>query len=274
VVRTEEQVWTILVEANPVPDVDRDEATDLATPMRRSSEMTQLDTRKTDEKPSTRPPMVWLAAAIAIVVVGALIILTRSGGDEIDPADLPTTEGAGVRAVNTWIDAFNSGDFVALSEVAVLAESEDPNGFWSWSYGGDIRYMEEVFMNANARITVLEPCQLVSLDPKVVECLTDGGDDFWGAAGLGGEATMSFTLNEENLVVGWSDDQPCCEAETALHRAFNTWLAENHPDVRADISPAASDAAPGHSWDPAKMSIAIEYMDEFLAQSEEYPLDN
>lgn len=93
--KTEEQVWTVLVETNPVPDVNqygRDEvggAAYLATLEPRSSEMTQVETAKESETPK-RPLGPWLIAAAAAVVLGVTVVLVTSNSETAPVATIPT----------------------------------------------------------------------------------------------------------------------------------------------------------------------------------------
>ncbi len=90
---TEETVMTIFVEANPAPDVDEldlvqtGSAAYLATLAQRSSEMTQVDTRREDQK-EKRTYWPWLAAAMVIVLVGLAVVLLNQG-DDAPVADQP-----------------------------------------------------------------------------------------------------------------------------------------------------------------------------------------
>ena len=96
--KTQEQVWTVLIESNPVPDVNAfgrenmDDATHLATLQKGSSEMTQLETRQ-EEDQRRRGPILWLAAAVLVAVVGLAVLILNQGTEEPPPATnpVPTT---------------------------------------------------------------------------------------------------------------------------------------------------------------------------------------
>jgi hypothetical protein len=83
-VTTETEVFALFEEGNPVPDLDGlgsdalDAAAHLATPETRSSEVTQLDTKPTEQKGDKRSPMMWLVAAAAVIVIGVALSLTGS----------------------------------------------------------------------------------------------------------------------------------------------------------------------------------------------------
>jgi hypothetical protein len=111
VVSVEDRVIALIDEGNPIPDpndLDRDRldaAAYLATLEPRSSEVTQVDTRREDQK-AKRTYWPWLAAAMVIVLVGLAVVLVDQGedapaaGQPSDPAD----------TIEAYIDAYNAED--------------------------------------------------------------------------------------------------------------------------------------------------------------------
>lgn len=100
--KTNEQIWTLLVEANPVPDVEvfgRENvgyATHLAALDQGSSGMTQLSTKQDESRQRNERSVAWLAAAAFVAVVGLAIFLLNQGAAE-DPVatnPVPTTVAA------------------------------------------------------------------------------------------------------------------------------------------------------------------------------------
>lgn len=93
--KTQDQVWSALVDSNPVPDVDVfgrqsvDEATHLATLQQGSSEVTQLSTKQQETQKRNRAGIAWLAAAAVVALVGAAIIFLNQGNEEQPPATQP-----------------------------------------------------------------------------------------------------------------------------------------------------------------------------------------
>ena len=112
---TEETVMTIFVEANPAPDVDKldlvqtGSAAYLATLETRSSEVTQLDTRREDQK-EKRTYWPWLAAAMVIVVVGLAVVLLNQGDDT------PAADASPEEVLADYAAARNSGDVDGVME--------------------------------------------------------------------------------------------------------------------------------------------------------------
>lgn len=92
---TEERGLTMLANANPVPrldsiDVEVEATLYLATLEQRSSEVTQLDTKKSDLKDGKRSVVPWLVAASAVVILAVALILVNQGTEETPPVTQPT----------------------------------------------------------------------------------------------------------------------------------------------------------------------------------------
>ena len=106
---TETEVFALFEEGNPVPDLDGlgsdalDAAAYLATLETMSSEVTQLDTKPTEQKGDKRSPMMWLVAAAAVIVIGVALSATGSAdilrrlrsGTQHDPEQIRSVDQAG-----------------------------------------------------------------------------------------------------------------------------------------------------------------------------------
>jgi hypothetical protein len=314
VVINEVQALALLDEVNPVPDMESyavpeaDIAAYLATLQQGSSEMTQVETRPTEEARPRRSRLIAVTAILLVIVGTAVFLLIRPGQEASVATQLqpPTTDSA-VMAVMDAIDAYNRGDIEAY--VAVHATNRDAGPRW-W-YGGEFRYLAEVWMNASRQVTVVEPCQVTKdTFPKRVECLIALEDDWLGPAGLNKTERFAFRVNSdlrissdfvgerggpvEGLVYPVEDEDwsrwEVAEIEYAV--AFWKWLEQEHPDVYTKIKPAGrtgnGSGVDGHLpgeglWqsqssregrDPGDMLIALQYVDEFIAQSDDYPIDS
>ncbi len=76
----------------------------------------------------------------------------------------------------------------------------------------------------------------------------------------------------------------CSGLRSGYGRPGRSLLAAEHPSVFDEIGPDTLDKIPGLNWpanrnfgredlhDPAEMGIALQYVDEFVAQSDVYPL--
>ena len=129
-VKTEDQVWSILVESNPAPDAntfvqdESDGAAYLATLEPRSSEMAQLDYRQTETEDDKNRMWAFAVAAIAVLILGVVVILSTQGGDSDPVAPQPSdttvafsqsfTEQEALAFSTTFIEAFNAGNAETL----------------------------------------------------------------------------------------------------------------------------------------------------------------
>lgn len=263
---TQDRVWTLLIEANPVPSVDvyATSETDVTAALteleERSSAMTQTK-KRTGQVESRRGPAIrWMAGAAVAVLAGAIFLTTWQG--------TPQPE---VAAVMDAIDVFNSGDGEAWREAfdPSAEEVSEP-----WAFDGGLYYTHDVMMAANEQLTVIEPCEVTGTDPTVVECVIAEVNDWHGKAGITHDVVTEFELNDEMLITSWNFGYGCCEDEFAFNRAFWFWLSVAHADVAPLIRPVDGESFPGFERDPEHMAVAIQYVDEFLAQSDEYPVDN
>ena len=98
--------------------------------------------------------------------------------------------------------------------------------------------------------------------------------------------TATFLINEDDKITDsgrddGSGDIPWEETELAMFNfAFWSWLMDAHPSVFDDIGSAPTGLydIPGLATsqfdprDPAVMLIAVQFVDEFVAQSDVYPL--
>ena len=83
----EAQAVALMNEANPVPDLDEYQVAEseiaayLETLEQRSNNVTQLDTRTREEAPTPRRSPMWWAAAVAVVVLGAVAVFVINNND-------------------------------------------------------------------------------------------------------------------------------------------------------------------------------------------------
>ncbi len=218
----------------------------------------------------------WVVGAIAIVIAGLYWVGSVPGFQRVDLAENPVFEGAEVKTAVEWIEAFNSSDFERLASLMVLPDSPDRGLERAWLFEGELRFVEELRLNANEQMIAVDQCRLANRDPSIVECPVTVSDDFWSVAGLNGrETTLTLFYDDLLRVVSYQSGFPDLSGadHVAFHLAFNAWLTDTHPVAAESITPAAANWAPGVGGDPAAMSRALDYVDEFLAQSDVYPLD-
>lgn len=136
---TDDEIYALLVEANPVPDPHRagdptDQPLRLVTD--RSTPMHVIERPDIHATHENRPRRTWIAAAAAAVIVllglGALLVVTR-GDDPSGPVDQrPTTLAPpeGVEAPEAAAAAAAAGEFyrsIASGEIDAAVEMSNPN---------------------------------------------------------------------------------------------------------------------------------------------------
>jgi len=114
-VSVEDRVIALIDEGNPIPDpndLDRDRldaAAYLATLEPRSSEVTQLDTRREDQN-EKRTYWPWLTAAMVIVLVGLAVVLLNQGDNN------PAADASPEEVLADYTATRNSGDVPGVME--------------------------------------------------------------------------------------------------------------------------------------------------------------
>ncbi len=119
---TEEQMKTLFVEANPIPDpesIDLDQVGGtayLATLKQRSSDMRQLDTKRTeDELPRRRT--IWMVAAVLALIVGTVaVVLATQDNQETPVVDEPTPTTAAIPSTTEATEPANVSMGTVLME--------------------------------------------------------------------------------------------------------------------------------------------------------------
>lgn len=224
----------------------------------------------------------WLVAvAVAAAIVAAVLLLWPGGDGEVVPIDQPSDDvpivGEGdeplptepVAVVEAAIEAFEAGDLDRLAEL-----SENEIGGWLLGPPELVAGKAE----ANARFVGDGSCAQGD-DPTTVVCRGTETNDYWGAAGLDRTGTLIVVVVDGTIteVVFQSQD----DDELVLYgERFLEWFMVSHPGVYASLPSYEGEAAGGHriafstSGVPiaGAMSTALTYVDEFVAQSDLYPI--
>ncbi|MGI9608503.1 MAG: hypothetical protein ACR2P0_20400, partial [Acidimicrobiales bacterium] len=153
-------------------------------------------------------------------------------------------------------------------------------------FNGDAKN-RRIFGHANERFELTEPCRWRSRGDGVpgdvfVECTIRYTNDWNVPAGVFPETEVSvFTVATDGTIraqievdergnsVSRADDW--AEELIEYNASFWTWLGDAYPDVHEAIN-TGNDNIPGWIGDPSDMAIAVEYVPEFIAQSDVYPL--
>lgn len=223
---------------------------------------------------STRPWRLAAAAAAAVIVLVAATLAVLNGTNgEPDAAAPAGSDEMGV--VLSAYDALNAGDIEGwlghFSDDAVMFSAENTRLDETRE---TTRKIYEVQAAANYRADVVEACRLVGpslAGGRQVECTIRESDDFHGPAGLSLTRRELFTVNDDGKISEVSAQviaftQP---GYFVYNQAFYDWLRDAHPEVHAEIRPEITTHLP---QTPEHVRAALEYLDEFIAQSDLYPV--
>lgn len=229
--------------------------------IRRAGPMTETTKERTLTAAPTRPRRGWLIAAgpaaVTVLLAGTLIVISANAGPD---SAAPPAGTDPVSVVTSAYEALNAGDVDGLMQHYTDSAFENP---------AQTTVLYEVLAAINTRIEVLEPCRLI--DAGQVECVVLEANDFHGAGGITITRRELFTVNDASRISGvdvtvLSFTQPGYYTFTQV---FWDWMRETYPDVHAEIRPALITHLP---QDPEHIRAALGYLDEFLAQSDPYPV--
>jgi hypothetical protein len=285
VVSDERIVMALLAEGNPATEVAEEAstgvpaATYLANLEQRSSDMTQLETKKIEGESKRLWTTPWLVAAIAVIVLGVAVIVVNRASDDSPVAGIPTIplEGAegdpqaaeAFKAVEAAYHAFNTGDPVwvdvrAMGNVDEMSDEERASGVVDLQANHD--------MNARIDVSGCESRGYGSWGSVVEQgapvpsgyyfmCQATETNSLWDVAGIQLPVTY-YWVADNGAVQAVRSEEDFAEVD-ALHEAFDVWLKETHPEVDVDTL----------MKNPETVPTGVEYAEEFVAQSNEYPIE-
>jgi hypothetical protein len=199
--------------------------------------------------------LVWLVGGLNSATVGdpaATTIPPTTAATPIQPPDIVFE-----RAMN---DAWNGRDLDTYESFFAADAFFDGRRMRS-----DVnRTMLRFLMAAGWRSTA-EDC--VRAPPNIITCSGTISDDLHGPAGLSFPFERRIVLDDSGLVASLTNDLDVTGMDE-FNDAFDAWLTTAHPDIQAKeylINYALSD--------PMAVTEAIAVVDEFLAWSDDYPID-
>ena len=168
----------------------------------------------------------------------------------------------------TWPRVTGQRDLAGMSVLeAVLAEHEafnshDPSAFeaWfgrspddvvAWFWGFDTQYVSD--------------CRPTG-DPDIVECASRLEDGFYTKVGGVFEQDQLWTTSGNELILLHTAGVSSHWVWYDFEQDMKTWMEQTHPEVAAQIFAGSRIIHDGES-----ATIAMEYIDDFLEQSDEYP---
>ncbi len=303
----DDKVFRLLMETNPVPDPDGLDSPLALNELERRSP-TMAANQPSSGNRSNRL-LIGAVAAVAVLVVG----LGTWAAFANDEGPGPTTTAAvaasstsspsttGAPATTTSTSPAQAAAVATVTEYYATTNRGDVDGVMDMLTGpfamkvGDGAY-QRILAAANLRIDITEPCRVLDvavdhqelpMDPAnpetAVECGVRSYNDYHGPGGIfhGGDFPFRprmdqvYVTADGKLIALYDDvdDMFLDEVFFGYNRAFYNWLEVAHPDVHEQIKVADGESIPGWPDNPEHMAIAIEYVEEFVAQSDVYPLE-
>jgi hypothetical protein len=235
--------------------------------------------------------LAWGVIAFAAILALGGIYLAFADGGGVDatlpePATTPTTvaeittttAAAGVipfeesmATIEAMIDAYNSGDIESL--VAYLSDNPIVLG----SSAREDRDWDGLrsFMAANDTWEITGPCE--TRGRALVGCPVRMENDFMSPAGIRFDVPV--------LLIGFDADGAVRTIELNSFgatgspddyiEAFDAWLEETNPEIHSSFGPRIGEISGdwGSLPSSADMPVALDLVDEFIADSDVYPLD-
>jgi hypothetical protein len=265
---SEERVVTLFTQANPIRDPEGVELDDADT----SAHLESLETRSIDmtttiERTAAPGPARgrWIAAAVVAATVGAIAVLAASGPS--DPVPITTLDQR-IEVIESLVAVHNSGDFPAFRD----RFTDSPDVFGSTRESDADWEFQRSFMAANEQWEFVGECTERPTDRTVI-CPLTLKNDFMEPAGLYFDVpSLEFDITETGSVrmIGASFWEIAGEPED-YSAAFDSWLSSAHPDLHAGLGPRVEGW--GMMPNADDMPGVLPYVDEFLAQSSDYPLE-
>lgn len=293
----ESRVMALLEEGNPAPELGEnawkvlDAATYLATLEQRISEMTKLETNESQRDTQEKRNRPWLAAAVFALVLGVGVIVFN----QMNPVPIAAPPGIPLEGAEDHPGAAEA--FSAVEAAYALFSAGDPA--WGEIRGRGSDYgstPEEVEANKEAERGFWMTVMAASARYDVSSCVAQGSGE-WNIADPGiptptghsfvcevtetnplldiAGASLSFTTHwvvDDSGVVAAAGGPETGDGNVFLSR-FTGWLASTHPEATTALS-ALRDAEYFGLGDPETRSEILDYAEEFVAQTDVYPLES
>ncbi len=242
-----------------------------------------------------RPLIVATLAALAVAACGGAEVknevatpsTTKAPANSVplettstDPLVSTTTTMA---ATTTTIQVEAADAAIAVVIAAIDAKNRFDLETWLMAYEGGRRvgtpdFAEKILMNARQNWEIVEPCQVTgetASGDTIVECLIKDINVFWGVGGISDTKTRKFTVSADGLITN-NDNTFGSGRRNAFNTAFHQWLSDTYPESYSDMDLGfISVNGPGFDTrNPDHMLIAVDYVEEFVAQSDVYPLES
>ncbi len=280
----ENHVMALLEEGNPAPELaddistDVDAATYLAALEQRSRTMTRSETKETPEQTPRRSNMPWLVAAIVVLVLAVGVVVLNQ---------TKTSPVAGVPAIPLEGADDHPGAaeaFIAVEAAYALLNTGDP-AF------AEIRVEEVEIAGYQTYLARVEPridvsgCQARGAGewPGEWSGVSDTGpvaghlfvcegmetNALAAIAGLAAPSTLHWVVDDGAVVAVSEVGGGASVDGDAFNDAFEDWLGTAHPEA-SGLARLFND---GDLADEEAKADLLAYAEEFVAQSDVYPLE-
>jgi len=224
------------------------------------------------------------------LALGVLIVAACGSPEDSSALGTPPTTATPVTTLQPTTTKAEIPDDTADEAIEVVVLALDAKNDldldrWLAAFHGGARkgvplFAEEILMNANQRWEIVEPCRVVdesAAGDTIVDCLIVNTDDFWGVGNIYEPRTLTFHVNDDGKLTtreGVTNRTTFRSPErNAFNRSFHQWLSDTYPDVYSG-GPTPSHSGPGFDTQNSDhMLIAVDYVEEFVAQSDIYPFD-
>ncbi len=198
-----------------------------------------------------RPALAFAIGLALVVALGAIgaVLISDDGSDVAAPT-------SGLEAAEQYVALRTAGDTVATLELMTPAAVEEERNF--------MHALEAM----NIRGTQVMPCR--ENRSGDYECELAEENDFLQVVGLSPwNATFTLEVTDDYLIDEVDTDTDIFLSINDFWIRFRNWMDETHPEDSARME----GSLPQGSLDGDDARIALEYIDDFVAQSDVYPLD-
>jgi hypothetical protein len=274
----------LLAEGNPAPELaddistDVDAATYLATLEQRISDMTRLETNESRQDSPQRSNKPWLAAAVFVLVlgVGAIVFIQVRPSPVAGPPGIPL-EGAEEHpgaaeefaAVEAAYAMLNTGD-QAFAEIRV--EESEIAGYQTYLASVEPRIDVSGCQARGSGEWPGEWSGVSETGPVAGHLFICAGMEtnaLAAIAGLAAPSTLHWVVDDGAVVAVSEVGGGASVDGDAFNDAFEDWLATAHPEA-SGLAQLFND---GDLVDEEAKADLLAYAEEFVAQSDVYPLE-
>jgi hypothetical protein len=285
VVSNESHVMALLEEGNPAPGLaddistDVDAATYLATLEQRISEMTKLETNESQQDTPRQWNRPWVMAAAFVLVIGVGVVMFNqmNPAPVAGPPEIPL-EGAddhpgaaeAFAAVEAAYAMLNAGD-PAFAEIRV--EEVEIAGYQTYLASVEPRIDVSGCQARGSGEWPGEWSGVSDLGPVAGHFFICEGMEtnvLAAIAGLAAPSTLHWVVDDGAVVAVSEVGGGAFVGGDAFNDAFEDWLATAHPEA----SGLARLFGDGDLVDEEAKADLLAYAEEFVAQSDVYPLDS